>query len=247
MSYSVRRVGALWMMIFSLATIAAAQPLFLGQVSQAVLLHLRIAASGSAVVATGWSPIARGKNITWLCQPISVIVNDRFAPKGAVVDLKQALMMLSHASGVTWKYVGRTHKLPGANHLVGAPVLISWQHGGAKNALGEVMVDPAVSGTAGPFYSQDGSHWSSGVVTLNADKDYLYTPGFGVGRTRGALLLHELGHVAGLGHVKNPKEMMAEHSEFLSRPASYGSGDKAGLRALFPGCGGKGLGGSYPG
>jgi hypothetical protein len=102
------------------------------------------------------------------------------------------------------------------------------------------MIGPAVSGTSGPYYSRDRNHWSSGFVTLNVNKDYLYTPGFGIGRTRGALILHELVHVAGLGHVKDSNKVMTEFSSFLSRPATYGPGDLAGLRALFPGCDAKG-------
>jgi hypothetical protein len=213
-----------------------AQPLFVEEVGQSILLHLRILSGESAVVASGWTSIQRGRKITWLCQPIRVLVNDRYAPPGAVDDTKQALIILSHATGVPWKFIESTHLLPNSHHFAGAPVLISWQHGGAKNTLGVSMINSEVSGTSGPFYSRDGNHWSSGVATFNVDKDYLYTPGFGRGRTRGALILHELGHVAGLGHVIDPKEVMAEFSSFLNRPASYGPGDLAGLHALFPGC-----------
>jgi hypothetical protein len=238
----LRRLAGLGLLTFSLANMPMAQPLFVGQFSQSILLHLRILSGESAVVASGWTSIQRGRKITWLCQPIHVVVNDRYAPPGGVDDTKQALIILSHATGVPWKYIERTHLLPNSNHFVGAPVLISWQHGGAKNTIGVSMINSAVSGTSGPYYSRDGNHWSSGVATFNVDKDYLYTPGFGRGRTRGALILHELGHVAGLGHVIDPNEVMAEYSSFLNRPASYGPGDLAGLHALFPGCGAKGQG-----
>jgi hypothetical protein len=238
----VRKFTALGLLVFAIANMPMAQPLFVGQVGQSLLLHLRIPSGGEAVVASGWTSIQRGRKITWLCQPIHVVVNDRYAPPGGVQDVKQALKILSHATGVTWKYIGTTHLLPNSNHFVGAPVLISWQHGGAKNTLGVSMINAEVSGTSGPFYSRDGTHWSSGVATFNVDKDYLYTPGFGIGRTRGALILHELGHVAGLGHVRDPKEVMAEFSSFLSQPASYGPGDLAGLHVLFPECGATGQG-----
>jgi hypothetical protein len=102
------------------------------------------------------------------------------------------------------------------------------------------MVDPSVAGKAGPYYSRDRRHWSSGFITFNADKDQGYFPGFGRGLTRGALILHELGHVAGLGHVRDSNEIMAEFSSHLNRPASFGPGDLAGLTSLFPGCGAKG-------
>jgi hypothetical protein len=237
--WKVRKLAALGLIIFSLANSPIAQPLFLAQVNHSVLQHLRIAPRGSAIMASGWTPIRPGDRITWLCQPIRVVVNDRYVPPGGLQDVKQALIILSHATSVTWKYIGKTQKLPSANRVVDSPVLISWQHGGAKNSLGVSMINSEVSGTSGPYYSRDGNHWSSGVATFNVEKDYLYTPGFGKGRTRGALILHELGHVAGLGHVRDPNELMAEFSNFLNRPATYGPGDLAGLHALFPGCGAK--------
>jgi hypothetical protein len=55
-------------------------------------------------------------------------------------------------------------------------------------------------------------------VTLNVNNDHLYAPSFGIGRTRGALILHEL------GHVKDPNEIMTEFSTFLKHPARYGPG-----------------------
>jgi hypothetical protein len=44
-----------------------------------------------------------------------------------------------------------------------------------------------------------------------------------------AVVLHELGHVLGLGHVADPRELM--HSEDLAR-TSFGPGDRAGLARL---------------
>lgn len=236
----VRRLAWFGLIMFVLANIPMAQPLFVGQVGQSILLNLRIPSKESKVVASGWTSIMPEKRITWLCQPILVVVNARYAPLGAVKEVKQALIVLSQITGVSWKYAGTTHQLPDANHLVGGPVLVSWLHGGAKNKLGVSMINPEVSGTSGPYFSRNGSHWSSGFVTLNVDKDFLYTPGFGIGRTRGALILHELGHVAGLGHVKNDNEIMSEYSSVMTRLTSYGPGDIQGLRRQFPKCDAKG-------
>jgi hypothetical protein len=65
-------------------------------------------------------------------------------------------------------------------------------------------------------------------VVLNADHNRLYARGFGAGTTRGALLLHEIGHVMGLGHVGTTRELM--YPTMLERGSSnYKSGDRTGL------------------
>jgi hypothetical protein len=56
-------------------------------------------------------------------------------------------------------------------------------------------------------------------------------PGFGAGETRGNLLLHELGHVAGLAHVNNPSLQMNLNWDRRT-PNGYGGGDLAGLARL---------------
>ncbi len=45
-----------------------------------------------------------------------------------------------------------------------------------------------------------------------------------------SVLLHELGHVIGLGHVEDPAELM--HPEGQPGAAGYGPGDRAGLARL---------------
>jgi hypothetical protein len=51
-------------------------------------LYLRLPYSGNAVVETGSTFIMPGERITWLCKPIHVVVNVRYAPPGAAKDVK---------------------------------------------------------------------------------------------------------------------------------------------------------------
>jgi hypothetical protein len=67
----------------------------------------------------------------------------------------------------------------------------------------------------------------SGVLILNANAGL--RSGFG-GETWGQVMLHEFGHVMGLGHVGDAKQVMTPVLEL--RPAAWGSGDRAGLREL---------------
>lgn len=82
---------------------------------------------------------------------------------------------------------------------------------------------PTVSGEQDPFNAD--VHLLGGAPVPN---------GFGPGVTWGRIMLHELGHVVGLGHVSDPNQVM--HGP-ITDPSSatnsaYGIGDLAGLRLL---------------
>jgi hypothetical protein len=54
--------------------------------------------------------------------------------------------------------------------------------------------------------------------------------GFGPGTTDGEVLLHELAHAVGLGHVLDPTQVMYPHTTHSE--SQFGAGDRAGLAAL---------------
>lgn len=218
-----------------------AQP---GRLNQAVKLFtssLSMGATTSPTLPTGWAPIVAVNNsnpkaIPWKCETIKVMVNAKLAPKGAVKDLKTALSQLSAATGVTWQFAGFTNEMPTLNRDPQKPVLVAWVRGGAKDVNGNTLINKTESGRSGPVYSSDATHWSSGVAVFNIDEDSRYTPGFGTGRTRGTLLLHELGHVAGLGHVQDETNVMTEYSAVRVGPSVFSADDLQGLHAVFAGC-----------
>lgn len=192
----------------------------------------------TSTVLTGWTPITKvdGSPITWACGEIKVVANTEFAPFGALKDLKIALRQLSAATGDSWVYAGTSHDQPTQSRSPLAPVLVAWVRGGSRYPYGAEIISSNESGRSGPVYSLDRTRWAGGIVIFNVDRDADYVSGFGIGRTRGALILHELGHVAGLGHVADASEIMTTYSATRIHPAAYSPIEVSGLRTIFKGC-----------
>jgi predicted Zn-dependent protease len=73
---------------------------------------------------------------------------------------------------------------------------------------------------------------SSGFLRLSRSADRPRVPGFG-GSGRGVTLLHEIGHVLGLGHVTDRAQLMYPiHTDGRS-PLTPQRGDIAGLKELY--------------
>lgn len=85
---------------------------------------------------------------------------------------------------------------------------------------------------------QWGDRGYQGQVTLNVRSDWVKHPGFGRVRSwsglpaRGHLLLHEIGHALGLGHVDDRTQVMYPQASPRS-PTSLAKGDRRGLDYLY--------------
>jgi len=174
------------------------------------------------------------------CQPIHYVTNLAAAPATAAGDVAGAIRRVAAATGMDFVNDGPTTEVPTRQRAAyqpdrygdrWAPVVIAWVHGGQTDLLA-------------PSYAlgDGGSTWAeaagtshavdvTGDVVINADATRSMSPGFGAGKTMGRLLLHELGHVVGLGHVSDQTQVM--YPDLLAaRSADYGSGDLAGLAHL---------------
>ncbi len=197
------------------------------------------AVEGPAATAAGWGPTyvdAKGRPARWdPCSPIGYVVQAGWIPDAGRRDLTEALRRLSLASGLSFVDEGDTEELPSQVRSSyqparygerWAPLLIGW----VPSGLTDVGVGGGVQGMSLSYAvpGRTGPSLVSGQVVLDAGNRL--AAGFGPGTTDGEVLLHELAHAVGLGHVLDPTQVMypqTTHSE-----SEFGAGDRAGLAAL---------------
>jgi len=180
---------------------------------------------------------ANGQPVTYNpCKTIRYELNLHQAPPGAEGALGVAIQRIESASGLKFEYVGITNrrplgKAPPRIHMAGMtkglPVVISWATPEEAPALAG-----NVAGYAGSSYITDGnrpSHFTTGQVVLDSAlfAQLLQTPD-GSAQAR-AIIMHELGHLVGLAHVDEDRELM--HHENVGQ-LEFGPGDRAGLALL---------------
>jgi hypothetical protein len=192
-----------------------------------------------ATALEGWAPVyadATGRPARWdPCTPIPYVVQTRWMPYHGRRDLTEALRRISAVSGLRFVDRGDTDEVPSRDRQPyqperygeqWAPLLIAWvpSSGTDLDLAGDVQglaVPVAVPGTGS-------GHLVTGQVALDAD-----TPlpsGFGPGATEGEVLLHELTHAIGLGHVDDATQVM--HVSTTNSESTFGRGDRAGLAAV---------------
>ena len=192
-----------------------------------------------APAAAGWGPTyldARGRPARWdPCVPIAYVVQSGWIPDAGRRDLAEALRRISVASGLSFVDEGDTDEMPSRTRASyqparygqrWAPLLIGWvppasTDVGIGGGVQGVSLSFAVPGAAGPSLV-------SGQVALDAGNRL--AAGFGPGTTDGEVLLHELAHAVGLGHVIDPTQVM--YPRTTSSESEFGAGDRAGLAAL---------------
>jgi hypothetical protein len=173
------------------------------------------------------------------CASVHYVVNLAGAPATAAGDVSGALSRIAQATGLSFVSDGTTNELPESTRPAyqpgrygprWAPILIAWSTAAQSDFLGGTST---VGQGGSTWYQAPGSHavYVTGQVAVNGPATASLAPGFGSGLTMGALLLHELGHVVGLGHVSDPTQIM--YPDLHTRGSTqYGPGDLGGLERL---------------
>jgi hypothetical protein len=178
-------------------------------------------------VPTRWNP----------CQPIHYVVNASLAPPGSLEDVHEAVRRISAATGIAFVFEGTTDEEASINREVfqpdrygrrWAPVLIDWADPGDSDIpfrRGDRIAAGVAVPTIPPTRFED--VYVSGWVAINADDPN--PPGFDLPGAQGPVILHELGHLMGLGHVRTSGELMNPSGGGVT---DLGPGDREGLREL---------------
>ena len=177
--------------------------------------------------SSAWSHLTRDPDARWNpCRVITFKVNPTGGPRRAVVQVKQALGKVAAATGLRFDYTGTTSAIPWrtdgrGRDSSGAALTVAWASPRQVRPL-----EGATAGWGGGWYL-DGEITAGGIA-LDRTGTSSVKNGFGSGATWGALLLHELAHVMGLGHVAENKQLMYPSIQ-PSTIGRFEAGDLAGL------------------
>ncbi len=176
-----------------------------------------------------------GEPVRWsTCDPIRYVVRPEGRPEGAGRLLRESISRISEVTGLEFSYQGTTAESPGDDRKPyqprrygdrWAPVLIAYSGPDESPRL-----RGQAAGYGGPVYVRPGDgvpRYVSGTVVFDAEQ----LTSMGGDAAMRAVMLHELAHLVGLGHVDDPGQLM--------NPVQYGrqvttlqEGDLAGLRAV---------------
>jgi len=167
------------------------------------------------------------------CKPVKIRINPQDAPTGYLPLIQGAMRVVSRDTGLKLVYVGTTDARP------------HWQSEYVPTFLGEPRRTPALVSFASPSevhqlagrvagiggsvaVSVQGGRFRyvTGGVTLDRAVFRELATTSGGRREARAIVLHELGHLVGLAHVKDGGELMNGENLGL---LDFGPGDLAGL------------------
>jgi hypothetical protein len=183
-----------------------------------------------------------GKVARWnSCEPVRVVVNLQNAVPETLTITKIALKNVEQASGLRIEILGETEETYSndrknfqpsryssqANKW--APVLLDWRETNVFQASLPKNSNDVV-GWAGPFWDTEGD--TSQILTGSAQFDATW---FKEQISQGnvtdptSVIMHEFGHIIGLDHVDNKKEIMNPVENGFT---NWGPGDRSGLAFL---------------
>jgi hypothetical protein len=182
-----------------------------------------------------------GNPVRWNpCQTVTYAVNTGGAAPPVIPDLREALRRVTVATGIEFRSVGLTgefffHAYERMRYggVGRSELIVIWvdheRYESILRRVGDRRPSIAFAKTMAGVYA-DRDQYFGGIIVI--DQDATSTRGFGYRYAHGSVLLHELGHIMGLDHVKDPDQLMysGRHPNFGLR--DFGDGDLEGLRRL---------------
>jgi hypothetical protein len=183
-----------------------------------------------------------GAPVRWNpCDPISYAVNTAGATSSIRGDLRVALARVTRATGIGFRPVGTTketfihayQRMRYHGVVTKAELIMIWVDHEDYQAILRRLSDPRPSiafakTMAGLTADQD--QYFGGIIVVDADATA--RRGFGDRYAHGSVLLHELGHIMGLDHVKDPDQLMYSGRYPNVAVHDFAAGDLEGLRRL---------------
>lgn len=195
---------------------------------------IQTGASASAQAGRGYAFLntdKQGRYARWnSCKPIRWAYNSKRQSRGTLADTKYAFQRIHQATGLKFKYVGRTTSVPFKGKVPGnIDVRVGWGTAASHPGLfGRGSRAAGYGGSKYQYYNTDSGTTSPEYVTgeyiLRANTGYSHSF-FRV------IMMHELGHVVGLDHVRDRRSIMAPTLGF-SRGAGLTQGDRRGFRKV---------------
>jgi hypothetical protein len=238
-------------------TVSAAHPI--GHLSEADALWLPTPTTVPALAATAgttttvklaavtsaayrFSSLLDGQPVRWNpCQAIHWRANVARGPVGGLDVLKAAVSHIARSTGTTWVYDGATATVPSTAYLpkvptnTNKPVVIGWTDGTASDLLrGKPAQVLGMTRTVW-FGVDDGmGHRAAATRAAVVALDRTDTLPLRGTQSWSATALHELGHVMGLDHPADARQLMAAT---LPNVATLQTGDETGLHRVGRGAG----------
>ena len=181
-----------------------------------------------------FSTLLDGEPVRWdPCTAIHWRSNTARGPVGGLDVLKSAVARIAALTGTTWVYDGATTTVPSSTYLpktpgTSKPVLLGWADGATSDLLAGRPAG-VLGMTRTVWFGTDDGQGNRRAATRGAVVALDRTDRLPL---RGALswyatTVHELGHVMGLDHPSDHRQLMA--STLPSNITDAQAGDKAGL------------------
>lgn len=188
---------------------------------------------GATKPAYSFLETANGRPITYSsCRQVPVAIYPAGGPPDAEKLVREAVALLRSATGldivVTGAFGGYAPNwnFKEAPVMIGDPISVSWQDG---DAIAQLTDDVAGVGGSRIARGRNGEEYlTAGTIALSRAYYKVLAPRKDHGHEM-AVLLHEFGHVLGLGHVGSRHEIMYKS---VTDQTSFGPGDLVGLHRV---------------